>query len=236
MSHSGLKTGCQTSFVTRVCLCVRDDTSAQTGCERHASRYKNANCGESGHKDGGFSEPLRRQHCKIAFQSPLSETQSWINIGGGRCGNRTWSLWWCCHSSLGPSEAQRGYLRQFSPAGGSLPPLRPANATQPPSTLEEHTERGGDAQENPELQEKMKRQTFTYNKFCGADWKDLMEEFKWAWCETSLPTKVNFLEYFYQEWRIVVWGEVIVCAAMDTWHQHTVAFGMCVSVCVWWFL
>lgn len=53
MSHSGLNTRCQTSFVTRVrvCACVTTRLHKRSVNDVQAAK-KNANCGQSGHKDG----------------------------------------------------------------------------------------------------------------------------------------------------------------------------------------
>lgn len=157
---------------------------------------------------------VRFQNFKMTQMQTERSCGGHVN-GGGSCGRHTWSLWWCCHSSLGPSEALRGYLRPFWPAGGTAYPLRPAIATQPPSTLAEHQHKKGSWHlKRPQFTRKPKVTWECKSKHlpkpgCVEMFTDyLLEDLKWTWSESSLSTKEKFLEwnleYFYQEWRIVL--------------------------------
>ncbi len=76
------------------------------------------------------------------WYSILCKLQERDSMGYRELRHCTWSLWWCCHRSWGPSGAPEGYLKLFLPVGGTLHSLRPANAIQPPSTLAKHKDRG----------------------------------------------------------------------------------------------
>lgn len=64
MSHSGLNARCQTSFVTRVCVCACVTTRLHKWSVNDVQAAEKCRLWLEWAQGRGFSETLRQQHCE----------------------------------------------------------------------------------------------------------------------------------------------------------------------------